>query len=110
MIFKLPFMHWSKQLPLPKPNLLKLILASIFRIDETLHLPMKDSSPSGAFCLFTLFNLHINQMAEGAERRRRQIRLDYEKERAEIERERLALAATNREAGTADLNEQGLTV
>jgi len=47
----------SKQLPLPKPNLLKLILASIFRIDETLHLPMKDSSPSGAFCLFTLFNL-----------------------------------------------------
>lgn len=51
----------------------------------------------------------INQMAEGAERRLRQIRLDYEKERAEIERERKSLAATNREAGTADLNEQGLT-
>lgn len=51
----------------------------------------------------------INQMAEGAERRRRQIRLDYEKERAEIERERLALATTNKEADAADLNEQGLT-
>lgn len=51
----------------------------------------------------------INMMAEGAERRRRQIILDYEKNNAEIEKMRKDFAERNKEAGTTGLNESGLT-
>lgn len=51
----------------------------------------------------------INLMAEGAERRRRQIALDFEKEQAEIEAQRKEFAEANKEAGTTGLNENGLT-
>lgn len=51
----------------------------------------------------------INQMADGAERRRRQIALDYEKQCAEIDKMRDDFAARNKEAGTTGLNEYGLT-
>lgn len=51
----------------------------------------------------------INLMAEGAERRRRQIALDFEKEQAEIEAKRKEFAEANKEAGTTGLNENGLT-
>ncbi len=51
----------------------------------------------------------INQMAEGSERRIRQIALDYEKEMAEVEKRRKDFAATNAELGTGELNANGLT-
>lgn len=51
----------------------------------------------------------IDQMAEGAEKRRRQIALDFEKEMAEIDRQRQAFAAANTEAGVTGLNAFGLT-
>lgn len=51
----------------------------------------------------------INQMADSAERRRRQISLDYEKQCAEIDKMRDEFAARNKEADTAELNEYGLT-
>lgn len=51
----------------------------------------------------------INQMAEGAERRRRQIALDYEKQLAEIDKMRNGFVAGNEEAGTSGLNLAGLT-
>ena len=51
----------------------------------------------------------INQMAEGAERRRRQIALDYEKQLAEIDKMRSGFVAVNEEAGTPGLNLAGLT-
>lgn len=51
----------------------------------------------------------IDQMAEGAEKRRRQIALDYEKEMAEVESRRQAFAAANTEAGVTGLNAFGLT-
>lgn len=51
----------------------------------------------------------INQMAEGAERRRRQIALDYEKQLAEIDKMRNGFVAGNEGAGTSGLNIAGLT-
>lgn len=51
----------------------------------------------------------INQMADGAERRRRQIALDYKKELAEIEAQKASFKALNQESGTAGLNADGLT-
>lgn len=51
----------------------------------------------------------INQMAEGAERRRRQIALDYEKQMSEIEKRKREFAAANKDAGIGDLNANGLT-
>lgn len=51
----------------------------------------------------------INQMADGAERRRRQIALDYEKELAEIEAQRASFKALNKESGATGLNADGLT-
>lgn len=51
----------------------------------------------------------IDQMADSAERRRRQIALDYEKQCAEIDKMRDDFAARNKEAGTVGLNEYGLT-
>nr|DAX27077.1 MAG TPA: Tape measure domain protein [Caudoviricetes sp.] len=51
----------------------------------------------------------INQMAEGSERRIRQIALDYEKEMAEVEKQRKDFAAANAELGTGGLNDNGLT-
>lgn len=51
----------------------------------------------------------INQMADGAERRRRQIALDYKKELAEIEAQRASFKALNKESGTTGLNANGLT-
>lgn len=51
----------------------------------------------------------INQMAEGSERRIQQIALDYEKEMAEVEKQRKDFAAANAELGTGGLNANGLT-
>lgn len=51
----------------------------------------------------------INQMADGAERRRRQIDLDYKKELAEIEAKRASFKALNKESGATGLNADGLT-
>ena len=51
----------------------------------------------------------INQLADGAEKRRRQIALDYEKQIAEIDRMRRDFVARNEEAGTQGLNLAGLT-
>ena len=51
----------------------------------------------------------INQMAEGSERRIRQIALDYEKEMAEVEKQHKDFAAANAELGTGGLNDNGLT-
>lgn len=51
----------------------------------------------------------INQMADGAERRRRQIALDYKKELAEIEAQRASFKALNKESGATGLNADGLT-
>lgn len=51
----------------------------------------------------------INQLAEGAERRRRQIALDYEKELAEIEQRKASFATLNNEAGINEVNTDGLT-
>lgn len=51
----------------------------------------------------------INQMADGAARRRRQIALDYEKELAEIEAQKASFQALNEESGAAGLNADGLT-
>lgn len=51
----------------------------------------------------------INQLADGAEKRRRQIALDYEKQLAEIDRLRRDFVAHNDEAGTQGLNLAGLT-
>lgn len=51
----------------------------------------------------------INQMAEGSERRIRQIALDYEKEMAEVEKQRKDFVAANAELGTGGLNANGLT-
>lgn len=51
----------------------------------------------------------INQMADGAERRRRQIALDYKKELAEIESQRASFKALNEESGATGLNADGLT-
>lgn len=50
----------------------------------------------------------INQMADGAERRRRQIALDYKKELAEIEAQRASFKALNKESGATGLNADGL--
>lgn len=51
----------------------------------------------------------IDQMSDGAERRRRQIALDFEKEKAAIKRQQEELAAINLEAGVVNVNENGLT-
>lgn len=51
----------------------------------------------------------IDQLAEGAEKRRRQIALDYEKELAEIEKQKASFAASNKETGASGLNAAGLT-
>lgn len=51
----------------------------------------------------------INQMADGAERRRRQIALDYKKELAEIEAQRASFKVLNKESGAIGLNADGLT-
>ncbi len=51
----------------------------------------------------------INQMSDSAERRRRQIALDYEKQCAEIDKMRDDFVARNKEAGTMGLNGYGLT-
>ena len=51
----------------------------------------------------------INQMADGAERRRRQIALDYKKELAEIEVQKASFKALNKESGATGLNADGLT-
>lgn len=51
----------------------------------------------------------INQMADSAERRRRQIALDYKKELAEIEAQRTSFKALNKESGATGLNADGLT-
>ena len=51
----------------------------------------------------------MNQLADGAERRRRQIALDYEKELAEIEQRKASFAALNDETGAGDVNAEGLT-
>lgn len=51
----------------------------------------------------------INLLADGAEKRRRQIALDYEKELAEIEARKTSFAAHNKESGATDLNSGGLT-
>lgn len=51
----------------------------------------------------------INQMADGAERRRRQIALDYKKELAEIEAQKASFKALNQESGATGLNDEGLT-
>lgn len=51
----------------------------------------------------------INQMAECAERRRRQIALDYEKQLAEIDKMRSGFVVVNEDAGTPGLNLAGLT-
>lgn len=51
----------------------------------------------------------INQMADGAERRRRQIALDYKNELAEIETQKAAFKALNKESGATGLNADGLT-
>lgn len=51
----------------------------------------------------------INQMADGAERRRRQIALDYKKELAEIEAQRASFKVLNKESGATGLNADGLT-
>lgn len=51
----------------------------------------------------------INQMAEGAERRRKQIALDYEKEIAEVEKQKKSFVALNKDTGAKNLNENGLT-
>lgn len=51
----------------------------------------------------------INQLADGAEKRRRQIALDYEKQLAEIDRLRRDFVARNEGAGTQGLNLAGLT-
>lgn len=51
----------------------------------------------------------INQLVEGAERRRRQIALDYEKQLAEVDRLRGEFTKRNKEAGVTGLNTAGLT-
>ena len=51
----------------------------------------------------------INQLADGAERRRRQIALDYEKEVAEIEARRKEFAELNAAAEVKDVDAAGLT-
>ncbi len=51
----------------------------------------------------------INQMAEGAERRRKQIALDYEKEIAEVEKQKKSFVALNKNTGAKNLNVTGLT-
>lgn len=51
----------------------------------------------------------INQMANSAERRCRQIALDFEKEKAAIKRQQEELAAINLEVGVVNVNENGLT-
>lgn len=51
----------------------------------------------------------IDQMADGAARRRRQIALDYEKELAEIEAQMASFKALNKESGATGLNADGLT-
>lgn len=51
----------------------------------------------------------INQLADGAERRRRQIALDYEKEVAEIEARRRSFAELNAAAEVQDVDAAGLT-
>ncbi len=51
----------------------------------------------------------INQMADGSERRRRQIAMNYKKEIAEIEAQRTSFRALNKESGVTGLNADGLT-
>lgn len=51
----------------------------------------------------------INQLADGAEKRRQQIALDYEKQLAEIDGLRREFVGRNEEAGTPGLNLAGLT-
>lgn len=51
----------------------------------------------------------INKIADGAERRRRQIVLNYKKEFAEIEAQRASFKALNKESGATGLNADGLT-
>lgn len=51
----------------------------------------------------------IDQMAEGSERRRRQISLDYEKQLTEIDKLRNRFAESNKEVEAENLNLAGLT-
>lgn len=51
----------------------------------------------------------IDQLADGGEKRRRQIALDYEKERDEIERMKQSFAASNAELSVEGLDAEGLT-
>ena len=51
----------------------------------------------------------INQLADGAERRRRQIELDYEKQIADIDKMRKDFAAQNKESSADNLNLSGLS-
>lgn len=51
----------------------------------------------------------IEQMADGAERRRRQAALDYEKALAEIEEQRTSFAELNKELNATGLNDNGVT-
>ena len=51
----------------------------------------------------------IEQLAEGGEKRRRQIELDYGKEKEEIERMRQSFATANAEASVKGLDADGLT-
>ena len=51
----------------------------------------------------------IDQMAEGSERRRRQISLDYEKQLAEIDKLRNRFVESNKEVEAENLNLAGLT-
>ncbi len=51
----------------------------------------------------------IDQLADGAEKRRKQIALDYEKELAEIEKQKVSFKTLNKESGATGLNADGLT-
>lgn len=51
----------------------------------------------------------INQMSEGTERRRKQIEFDYNTRLAEIAKQQQNFAKSNTEAGTKELNKNGLT-
>lgn len=51
----------------------------------------------------------IDQLADGGEKRRRQIALDYEKEKGEIERMKQSFAASNAEMSIEGLDAEGLT-
>ena len=51
----------------------------------------------------------IEQMADGAERRRKQAALDFEKELAEIEEQKTSFAELNKKVKATGLNDDGLT-